>query len=83
MWAIVRRAVLPGLLLIGGLGSLIYGAMFHKATVIVSRETETTIDVPLPPARPYDEMSPPDGGLSFPGGAATPAFMAGVHPSDW
>ena len=77
MWAIVRRAVLPGLLLIGGLGSLIYGAMFHKASVVEERETETTIDVPLglPPARPFGEMSPP-GMPPFPGGAPMDAAPA-------
>ena len=31
MRAIIRRAILPALFLIGGLASLIYGAKFHSA----------------------------------------------------
>ncbi len=74
MGTIIRRAVLPVLVIAGGLASLIYGAMFHSAPVVQTRETETTIDVPLPvpPPRPFGEASP------FPGGGPmgpAPAFI--------
>jgi len=58
MQAIVRRAVLPALLLIGGLASLIYGAKFHFASVVEERERETTIEVPPPFLPPFGEASP-------------------------
>ena len=58
MPAIVRRAILPVLLLCGGAASLIYGVAWHSAPVVTEREVETTIEVPLPPARPFGESSP-------------------------
>jgi hypothetical protein len=80
MWAIVRRAVVPGLLLSGGLASLIYGALFHEAPVVTEKETETTIDVPLalPPARPFGDGPSFGESPSFPGGplmGEAPAFV--------
>jgi hypothetical protein len=72
----VRRAVVPALLLIGGLAALLYGAMFHSAPVLEERETKTTIEVPAPlPPPPLGENRPgaepglpgegPLGGLPF------------------
>jgi hypothetical protein len=46
MWSIIRRAILPVLLLIGGLASIIYGTIFHSALVQMEEETKTTIEVP-------------------------------------
>ena len=46
MWAIIRRAVVPAVLLVGGLASLIYGAIFHAVPVVEDHESETTIEVP-------------------------------------
>ena len=66
MGAIVRRAILPSLLVIGGLASLIYGAIFHSVPVLEERETKTTIDIPMafPPEGPPGEVFPP-GGVGF------------------
>ena len=63
MWAIIRRAVLPALLLIGGLASLIYGAIFHSVEVLEDQETEATIEVPaeFAPGPPGREAFPPGG----------------------
>lgn len=63
MWPIVRRAVLPTLLTIGGLASLIYGAVYHSAPVLTETETEATIEVPAPFAPDQSFGQPP-----FPGG---------------
>ena len=63
MWAIVRRAILPALLVIGGVASLIYGAIFHSAPVLEERETKTTIEIPMgfPSEAPLgDAFSPGD-----------------------
>ena len=69
MWAIVRRAFLPVALLSGGLASLIYGAKFHSVPVVEERETEMTIEIPLPlpPGGPFDGGSRFAGPPSFPG----------------
>ncbi len=58
MWPFVRRGILPGLLLIGGLVSLIYGSRFHFVPVLTKKTTEKTIDVPVP----FSQIPPP-----FPG----------------
>ena len=55
---IIRRAVLPGLLLIIGLASLIYGARFHHVPVLVEEKSETTVEV----LQPFPQVPPP-----FPG----------------
>lgn len=64
MLTIIRRAILPALLLIGGLASLIYGAKFHYVPVLVERKSEATVDVPesfpqvppsFPGAQPFGE----------------------------
>ena len=65
---LVRRAILPALLVIGGLASLIYGAMFRFVPVLEERETKTTIEIPtaFPPVGPMGEAFPP-GGAPFGG----------------
>jgi hypothetical protein len=71
MWAIVRRAVVPAALVIGGLASLIYGAIFRSMPVLEERETQTTIEVPadflpLPPSGAAGpDWSPFPGGSPF------------------
>jgi hypothetical protein len=64
MWAFVRRGILPGLLLIGGLVSLIYGSRFHFVPVLTKETTEKTIDVPVPPS----QIPPPFPGAQEFGG---------------
>ncbi len=63
MWAIIRRAVVPAVLLVGGLASLIYGAIFHAVPVVEDHESETTIEVPaeFSPQPPMGENFAPDG----------------------
>jgi hypothetical protein len=46
MWIYIKRGVFPGLLLILGLSSLIYGSRFHSEPVLTERKTEVTIEVP-------------------------------------
>jgi hypothetical protein len=68
MQAIVRRAVLPAMLSIGGLASLIYGAIYHSAPVLEEHQSQTTIEVPTafaPP--PFGDGRFPGGPPSFPG----------------
>ena len=57
MWSIVRRAILPTLLLIGGSASLIYGAFFRSVPVLKETETEMIIEVPAAflPDQSFDE----------------------------
>jgi hypothetical protein len=60
MRTIIRRAILPALLLIGGLASLIYGTIFHSTPLLEEHETEATIEVPA-------EFTPPGGESLTPG----------------
>jgi hypothetical protein len=45
MWIIIKRGIIPGLLLIVGLASLIYGSRFRFEPVLTERKTEVTIEV--------------------------------------
>ena len=63
MRAIIRRAIVPALLLIGGLASLIYGAIFHSVPLLEDHEIQATIEVPA-------EFAPPPGGEALPPDAA-------------
>jgi hypothetical protein len=66
---IIRRALLPGLLVIYGLGALVHGMLFHPLPVLVEEETPTTIEIPLPSAGPpLPDPAAPDGPPGFPGG---------------
>jgi hypothetical protein len=62
MWSIVRRAISPALLLIGGVIALVYGTLYHRVPVLEETESQTTIDVPLeiPIPSPYGDNSPFD-----------------------
>lgn len=51
MWATIKRAIVPLLLLICGVASLIYGAKFHATPVVQQKEVE----VPIAPS----ELFPP------------------------
>jgi hypothetical protein len=46
MWNVVKRGLLPGLLMILGLASLIYGSRFHNEPVLTESTSEQTIEVP-------------------------------------
>ncbi len=46
MWLFIRCAILPGLLILGGLASLIYGARFHYLPVITKEAAKKNIDIP-------------------------------------
>jgi hypothetical protein len=50
----IRRAVLPLLLLIGGIAAIVYGVMFHNVPVLEDHESEISIQVPatFSPGRP-------------------------------
>jgi hypothetical protein len=69
MWTIVRRAVVPAALVIGGVASLIYGAIYHSAPVFEEQETKTTIEIPtgLPPPGSFGTVPLPNGGAPFGG----------------
>jgi hypothetical protein len=58
MRTIIRRAILPGILLIGGVASLKYGAMYHFVPVLTEQKTEMTIEIPVA----FSQIPPP-----FPG----------------
>jgi hypothetical protein len=64
MWNVIKRGILPALFVIGGLGSLIYGAFFHSVPVLEEQKSRTTVDVPI--AFP-SESSPFPGGQPFEG----------------
>jgi hypothetical protein len=73
MWAVIRRSIVPVLLVIAGTLAIVEGARFHPVSVLaektVERETTVTIDVPLPqpPGIPEGDPSSPDG-PPLPGG---------------
>ncbi|MGD0654008.1 MAG: hypothetical protein ABSA16_06655 [Thermoguttaceae bacterium] len=61
MWTLVRRGILPGLLIIVGLASLNYGSRFHFVPVLTEQKTEVTIEIPdispqIPPPFPGDQQ---------------------------
>jgi len=58
---IIWRAVVPLLLLLGGIASIQYGARHHSVPVLMEQEEEVTIDVPNPFALPpgLGQDSPP------------------------
>ena len=63
MWAIVKRVVIPIVLVACGLGSLVYGIARHSATVHAEKETEVSIPVPGPfgPGEPFESPPGPFG----------------------
>jgi len=60
MGTILRRALLPILLAIGGVAMILYGVLYHVTPVLEERESKITIDIPMP--------FQPEGPSPFPGG---------------
>ena len=79
MWAIVKRASVPMVLLLGGVGSLIYGARYHSVTVVEEHEETITIPHPLGPP-PFMEESLPPGVEPPPFIMEPPPFLEGPPP---
>jgi hypothetical protein len=61
MWSMIHRVFVPALLVLAGIASVIYGARFHRTTVVEEQETERSIQIDLP----FLPFPPPPG---FPGG---------------
>jgi hypothetical protein len=63
MWAIVRRAIVPVLLVIAGIVAIIEGVLYHPIPVFFETETTQTIEIPLvqPSSPPMDDPSAPPG----------------------
>ena len=66
MRVVIMRAVVPVLLLLGGIASLIYGARFHDTLVFEEKEIEEKIPVPF--------GMPPFAGPEAPPWAQPPGF---------
>ncbi len=89
-WAIIHRAILPGLLIAAGIASVVYGAMYHSVPVVEEREEE--IDVAPPPLDNFGPMEedpamcgpgfPPMGepGMGGPPGLGPPPGFAELPP---
>lgn len=82
-WWLVRQALLPGLLLAGGIAAWAYGAVWHAVPVernvlevkIVEQSHEEERELPF--------AAPPSAAAAFPGGGTGPAdpfFPAGPRP---
>ena len=66
MWAIIKRATLPVLLLFCGGTLVVYGTAFHSVKVVEEQEVEETITIPSPfelpplfPGQPPEFPEPP------------------------
>jgi hypothetical protein len=85
MWSMIRRAVIPFLLLIVGAASFLYGSFFRIVPVLEEKETPTTIEVPaeVPPDATMNEPAPTDesGTMREPSSMGEPGPMGG--PSDF
>jgi hypothetical protein len=70
MWAIIKRATLPVLLLFCGGTLVVYGTAFHTVTVVEEQEVEETITIPspfeLPPLFPDQPSEFPEQPPEFP-----------------
>jgi hypothetical protein len=64
MWKAIMRAIVPAVLVLGGIASLIYGVGYHSAPVSEEREVEIPIAPPAPFAEPMPGEPPLEG---FPG----------------
>jgi hypothetical protein len=89
LMTLVRRIIVPLLLLVGGIASAIYGARHHVVPVVQEREEEISIQIPspfgpgpegssLPGAPPFPEGAPFGPG-PLPGGDLPP----GMPPAPW
>jgi hypothetical protein len=70
MWMILRRAVVPLLLVIAGIAAAVYGIKYHVTTVLEERTSEVKVEVPAAflPNRPPGGGMGPMGGLPDVGG---------------
>ena len=59
-WRVLRRLVVPVLLVLGGVASVIHGARFHSAEVFETQQVQQTIRIPTSfgPAGPIGGTSP-------------------------
>lgn len=80
---VVRRALVPLLLLAGGIAAVVYGAVYREIPVNQEREVEETIRLPAP----FGALPPMPGGPSmdpgaFPGGPSPfePQFITQKVP---
>jgi hypothetical protein len=48
MSKLIQRAIVPSLLLTAGIASLVYGSLFHAATVVEEQEVEESVPLPSP-----------------------------------
>ena len=71
MWTIIRRAIVPMLLIVGGVASVIHGARHHSEPVLEEQEREIRIG---PPPEAFDPGLPPGvpGVGGFPPGVPRP-----------
>lgn len=77
-WAVIHRAILPVLLIGGGIASVVYGAMHHTVPVVEEREEEIDIAPPTPFGPEFPGEGPELGG---PPGFGPPEFGApGLGP---
>jgi hypothetical protein len=75
MWTLIRRAIVPLVVLLSAVASVIYGARYHRQPVAEEREIEISLadPMPFPPAGPDDGASP----FGDPGGFGPPPGMGG------
>jgi hypothetical protein len=73
MGAVIRRAIVPIVLVIAGLVALVEGIWYHPIPVAVEKVTTKTINVSLP--------GPPMDGPSSPGGSPFPPGMPFGRPT--
>ena len=68
--AIIRRAIVPLLLIIVGIAGLVEGVLYHPIPVLVEQKTTKTIDIPLsaPPDPSMNGSDSPGRRPSFPRG---------------
>ncbi len=72
IWAVILRVILPGLLIAGGIASVIYGAKYRSVPVVEEREEEISIAPPTPwGPPPMDDEEP---GMGGPPGFGPPGF---------
>ncbi|MFZ5831871.1 MAG: hypothetical protein ACOY3P_17430 [Planctomycetota bacterium] len=74
MLTVLTRAIVPVLLLAGGIALMAFGSLWNSVPVVEEREEEKTIEVPQPFSPP--PFAPPGMGPGGPG----PSFMPPPPP---
>ncbi len=74
MWGILRRAMLPLVVLSLGIAALVYGVEKHTAHVFEEQEIEISL---APPPPPPPDLGGPPGMDGFPGMDGMPDFGGG------